>query len=484
VKLLLVEAPYFYGALKTMTRPHFPLGLGYLAAYVRTQGVEVRLLPGPSPAELQTALDDFAPQVVGVSSMTPAFPNALKICQAVKARTGALTVLGGHHATAVGADILAECPEIDLLVYGEGELTLTQLLQAQDQNKPDYATIPGLIHRQPDGRICTNPPRPLIREVDSLPFPARDLVDSQAYGAHRYIDVGRASATMISSRGCPFTCAFCSSHLTMGKGYRPRSAANVMAEIDGLVGSFGVRHIAFEDDTFTLWPDRVREICELLLQRRYDLTWYCLSRVESMTPELARLMRRAGCRLVSFGIESGDPDILTRIRKKISLSQARAAIEACYQAGLRSQCTFILGFPFDTYRTMETTLRFAQELSPTIAIFFCLIPYPGTEMFRYLPDSLKPRTPRDWESFANMIHNDNYLSLVPGLSPQRLAQLTERWHLRFYLRPRQLYRMLRTLRTREEFFSFLASGWGLARKIALNLFPPRGPSPATRDMSS
>ena len=270
------------------------------------------------------------------------------------------------------------------------------------------------MYRTAKGTVKTNPPRDLIKDVDSLPFPARDLVDMSRLGTHKYIDVGRVSATMISSRGCPFKCAFCSSHITMGKIYRFRSAQNVLAEIDELVGRYQVNHVAFEDDTFTLNRDRVETICRGLIQRNYDLTWYCLSRVESMDLELARLMRRAGCRLVSFGIESGNPDILQKIHKKISLPAARQAIEACYQAGLRSQCTFILGFPFDTQQTMADTLHFAQELSPTIAIFFALVPYPGTEMYQYLPESLRPHQAEQWQDFANMINNQGYLSLGTG----------------------------------------------------------------------
>ena len=176
-------------------------------------------------------------------------------------------------------------------------------------------------------------------------------------------------------------------------------------------------------------------------------------------------MRRAGCRMVSFGIESGNPDILQKIHKKISLLAARQAIDACFRAGLRSQCTFILGFPFDTQKTMADTLHFAQELSPTIAIFFALVPYPGTEMYQYLPESLRPHHAEQWQDFANMINNQGYLSLVPGLSAAELTKMTEQWHLRFYLRPRQLYRMFRTLHTWQEFMSFASSGWGLAQKV-------------------
>ncbi len=465
LRILLIEAPYDYGRMESMTKPHFPLGLGYVAAYLRQQGQEVRLLIKLTPEDLAHHLQTFQPQMVGVSCMTPTFPQAIAICRAVKEQSDAATVLGGPHVTALKEEILALQPEVDYLVYGEGEQSMAELCQALEQGDPPLEAVRGVVYRGPTGTINVNPPRDLIREVDSLPFPARDLVDMSRLGTHRYIDVGRVSATMISSRGCPFKCAFCSSHITMGKIYRFRSADNVLAEIDELVGRYRVNHIAFEDDTFTLNRDRVETICQGLIRRRYDLTWYCLSRVESMDLELARLMRQAGCRMVSFGIESGNPEILKKIHKKISLPAARQAVEACYRAGLRSQCTFILGFPFDTQQTMADTLHFAQELSPTIAIFFALVPYPGTEMYRYLPESLKPRRADQWQDFANMINNQGYLSLVPGLSAAELTRLTEQWHLRFYLRPRQLYRMFRMLRSWEEFRSFAASGWGLAQKI-------------------
>jgi anaerobic magnesium-protoporphyrin IX monomethyl ester cyclase len=464
LNILLFEAPYDYGRLETMTKPHFPLGLGYIAAYLRQQGHAVRMVLSLTPEVLLDQLQTFKPELVGVSCMTPTFPQAVAICRLVKKHSNAATVLGGPHVTALKEEILQE-QSVDYVVYGEGELTITELCQALEQSDRQVSHIQGLVYRAPDGTVKTNPPRALIKEVDSLPFPARDLVDMTRLGTHKYIDVGRVSATMISSRGCPFKCAFCSSHITMGKIYRFRSAENVLAEIDELVDRYRVNHIAFEDDTFTLNRDRVETICRGLIQRNYDLTWYCLSRVESMDPELARLMRQAGCRLVSFGIESGNPEILEKIHKKISLPAARQAIEACYQAGLRTQCTFILGFPFDTQQTMADTLHFAQELSPTIAIFFALVPYPGTEMFQYLPESLRPHKAEQWQDFANMINNQGYLSLVPGVSAAKLTQMTERWHLRFYLRPRQLYRMFRTLHTWQEFVSFASSGWGLAQKV-------------------
>ena len=451
--------------MEAMTKPHFPLGLGYVAAFLRQQGHQVRLLLGLTPEVLHHQLETFQPDLVGISCMTPTYPQAVAICREVKKRSQAATVLGGPHVTALQEEILQVQPEIDYVVCGEGELTIAELCGMLEKSDRKFSKIKGLVYRTAKGAVKANPRREMIQDVDSLPFPARDLVDMSRLGTHKYIDVGRVSATMISSRGCPFKCAFCSSHITMGKIYRFRSAQNVLAEIDELVNRYHVNHVAFEDDTFTLNRDRVESICRGLIQRNYDLTWYCLSRVESMDFELATLMRRAGCRMVSFGIESGNPDILQKIHKKISLPAARQAIDSCYRAGLRSQCTFILGFPFDTQKTMADTLHFAQELSPTIAIFFALVPYPGTEMYHYLPESLRPHHAEQWQDFANMINNQGYLSLVPGLSAAELTKMTERWHLRFYLRPRQLYRMFRTLRTWEEFISFASSGWGLAQKV-------------------
>jgi len=470
MRVFLVEAPYQYGAVKSLAGKHFPLGLGYLASYLRERGVEVRMALGPGRERLMAELADFQPDLVGVSCVTPTFAGALAICHTVKEYGDIPTILGGPHVTGVKEQIFKTCPEVDFLVYGEGEETLWELCRAVEGGVNGFSGIDGLIYRQPGGEVKVNPPRRHIKEVDTIPFPARDLLDLTGLGAHRYVDTGRASGTMISSRGCPFNCAFCASHLTMGRRYRYRSAANVIQEIDELVLRFGVNHISFEDDTFTLWPERVEEICEALIARRYDLTWFCMSRVDTINEPLARLMRRSGCRLVSFGIESGDEAILKRLRKKISLPQAQAAIDACYRAGLKTQATFIVGLPYDTRQTLRETLRFAQRISPTIAIFFSLVPYPGTEMFQYLPEEYRSMRPEDWGNFSNMFTDQGYLSVMPGVSGRELARINELWHLRFYLRPRQLYRMLRTLHTNAEFFSFLESGWCLARKVALNLF--------------
>lgn len=466
MNLLLIEATYNYGPLKTMIDPHFPLGLGYIAAFMREKGYNVRLILGNTPEQIQAELNTFQPQVVGISCMTPTFPEAVSICRTVKENSQAMTVLGGPHVSALRGEILQSQPQVDFVVYGEGEQTFWELCRVLEQGG-DLSGVDGLVYRHSNGQVNINQPRALIRDVDSLPFPARDLVDLKLFGVHRYVGMGKRSATIITSRGCPFNCAFCASHLTMGRGYRYRSAANVIAEIDELVQNYGINHIYFEDDTFTVEPNRAKEICQQLLERNYQLTWNCLSRVGNMTEELARLMRRAGCCMVAFGVESGSPEILKKIHKKTTLEQVESAVIACYRAGLRSQCTFILGFPFDTYETMWNALHYAQRLSPTLVIFFCLIPYPGTELFKYLPPGQYPQKLADWKKFSNFCTE---ISMMPGLSGKRLARIADICHLRFYLRPRQLYRMLRTLYSMGEIFSFLVCGWEMMRNAARSIW--------------
>lgn len=456
-----------------MVPSHFPLGLGYIAAFLREKGHNVHLLLDATKKRIEDELNTFQPQVVGISCMTPTFPGALDICLTVKEKCDAVTVLGGVHISALKEEILPGQPQVDFLVYGEGEETMAELCQVLEQGGKDFSQIRGLVWRPSAQRIQINKPRPYIRDINRLPFPARDLVDLSSLGIHRYVAMGRRSASMINSRGCPNECAFCSSRFTLGRGYRHRTADNVIAEVDELVQRYGINHIYFEDDTFTALPDRTKELCERLLLRNYDLTWNCLTRVDTMTEDLARLMKRAGCRMVSFGIESADQETLQKIHKKISLAQAEKAVEACYRARLRTQCTFILGFPFDSYHSMLQTLHFAQKLSPAIAMFFCLIPYPGTELFKYLPPEQKPKEPDDWKKFVNYATfaiTGSGISLAPGISGTELIKFSDKCHLRFYLRPKQLWRMFLTLDSMEGFYNFLISGWSLLHKVSQTIF--------------
>jgi len=304
--------------------------------------------------------------------------------------------------------------------------------------------------------------------LDDLPFPARDLVDLLQFKAHSYIDFGKRSATMITSRGCPFKCFFCSAHLTMGSKYRLRSVEKVLSEIEELKVKYGVDHIIFEDDTITLKRERIERICNGLLKMPVRPSWYCLSRVDSMDEELAHLMKRAGCRMIAFGIESGSPHILKKINKKISLSKAKSAIEACNKAGIRSLCTFIVGFPFDTKETMKMTFKTAKELNPTMAIFFPLTPYPGTTVYNdFFKEKDKLDTPDKWANFIQTCNNSG-ISVNRNFSGQELKKISDSFNRKFYFRPKQIVNIIKTIKSPSDFLNIYK---GVLYFIQRMLFP-------------
>ena len=448
MKILLIEPPCSYGFDDFMIRKYFPLGLGYIASALREAGHKVSLFleKGGNEYEekLKLRLRDFQPALVGISAMTPYYPDAVWNAKIVRETLPNTTVvLGGHHASAIPEESLSAAKNVDYVVCGEGEITVVELAAVLEGKEDGFEKIDGLIGRE-GTEIVRNRPRGLIKDIDTIPFPARDLVDMKKFGVHSYIQFGKHPATMISSRGCPYRCAFCSGQLTMGRGYRIHSPEYVLAEIRELVEKYGVDHLVFEDDTFTMKRERVLKIAEGIAALQKKITWYCLSRVDTMDEELALTMKRAGCRMINFGIESGSEEILKKIHKKISLEKALHAVAACRKANLRTQATFILGFPFESRENMKKTLDFAQKLMPTIAIFFPLTPYPGTEAFEYLPSEKRPITVEDWKSYMVTSKKGN-LCVVEGMTEKELQTILRLWHRKFYLRPTQIFQMLKTI---------------------------------------
>lgn len=459
-RILLVEAPYSYGSDKIAVEPYFPLGIGYLASYVRQKEYDVRIFQAKRSkafyAEFIEEIKKFDPHLVGISAMTPAYPEALRICKLTKMYTKAKTTLGGCHISALNSKVFRDTDHVDFLVIGEGELTFSELASAVRKGSSSFSDIDGLIWKGSSGDIIANSLRKFIEDIDTLPFPARDLVDIFRYGGHSYISFGKRVATMISSRGCPFSCSFCSSFLTMGRKYRLRSSENVLAEVDELTSRHKIDHVIFEDDVFTLDRERLLRICEGFRKRK--ISWYCLSRVDNIDLATAEIMKESGCRMINFGIESGSPEILKKINKRLSLKQAKEAIASCNKVGLRTQATFILGFPFDTLETMKMTLSAAKKLSPSIAIFFPLIPYPGTEIFEnHLPQKLRPKSPEEWNRFV-VTSLSSCVGVNNEYTPAYIRHISKKWTLNFYLRPSQIFRLVKTVKSRNEFLHLLRSG--------------------------
>jgi anaerobic magnesium-protoporphyrin IX monomethyl ester cyclase len=368
-----------------------PLGLAYLAASLRKAGHEVSLLDCSFLGrEEALALAAASPaQIVGIYSMVTMREESLLFARLLRDRA-ALLVAGGPLPSSDPGLFL---DDFDLVVRGEGEITMLEIVQAFETGAP-FAAIPGVAYRSFGDHVAGTwkcaAPRPLLAELDALPFPARDLLPNESYIGHGRRKYGYTITSLMSSRGCPFDCEFCS-NAVFGRGYRERSPSNVVDEVEETL-SFGYDRIHFGDDVFTLRKDRIIAVCDEILRRGLRFSWECLGRVDSIDREAARAMRAAGCNRIFFGIESGSERVLSLMNKKITPARARGAVEAARAEGIRTGAFFILFYSGDSDDSVLETLRFAVSLPLDYLSFSLPYPIPGTA----LHERVKDRAVRDW----------------------------------------------------------------------------------------
>lgn len=474
MRILLTEAPFDYPAeFAGLVKRYFPLGIGYIAAYLRRHGHDVAIFSGGMGEEFRTALEAAQPDWVGFSAMTSSFPNAVRMAQTVKECSNAKTIIGGQHVSSVGPETLQQFPCFDFMVIGEGEETALELTKKFETKDTNYSDILGIAYRTPL-QIVKTPPRGLLQDLDSYPAPARDLVDLSLFGTHNYLQFGkRLTASLVTTRGCPWHCTYCSSHVTMGRKYREHSAEYVGEDIERMVKDFGITNFIFWDDVFTASRKRIHTVCEEFIKRGLGdkITWWCLSRVDRLDEDSAKAMKRAGCQMISFGVESGNQETLDRMKKLASLDGAIEAVALCKKVGIRTQATFILGFPWETPRMMQDTIDFAKRLSPQIAIFFPLTPYPGTDLWDIVTEEVKPKSVEEWSKFVMTTLNPR--SYVKGITTPELKKTIRRAHMEFYLRPSQIWNMTRRMESFYEFFSYAKSAISLTYQTGKDLVASR-----------
>jgi radical SAM superfamily enzyme YgiQ (UPF0313 family) len=368
MRIALIASPY---PLEEAPSP--PLGLSYVAAACEAAGARVRIfdyiVSRYTPEKLARALDAFQPQVVGANSVTMNFPQAIGIIRDAKRHNPRIvTMMGGPHVSFDVENTLRSFPELDLIVVGEGEQTLAELVPVLDE-PGEWEKIRGIAFRK-DGEPFTTPARPLIEDLDSLPLPARHLLPISRYLALGY------PVSLITSRGCPNRCIFCLGRRMVGQKGRFRSPKLVVDEIEQIL-ALGFTRINIADDLFTASKQRVQALCGEILDRGVEFDWSAFARVNTVDREILQVMKRAGCDAISFGIESGNPGMLKTIQKGITVEQAREATRLCKEAGITTHASFMVGLPGETPETLADTARLAEELG----IFYgyhMLAPFPGT----------------------------------------------------------------------------------------------------------
>ena len=466
-KVVLVNAPYMnvYGVMNVGDNFSFPIGIGYIAAVLKQAGFPVTIFEPEVYKMTEEAVHEYfrgkRPDIVGITCATPNFNGAVRIAEIAKEECNAKIVLGGIHASSVPEQILKNYAAIDFIVAGEGEHTMRELCETIKNQEDDFSNIKGLLYRN-DGEVSINPPRPFIANLDELPFPARELVDLTKYRPNVHLEKGVPSATLITSRGCPARCTFCASFKTLGYRFRMHSPEYVVREIEEIVNKYDIHYIVFVDDTFTINKNRAKQICRMILDKKLDIQWYCFSRVDTIDEDIAKLMKQAGCFSMLFGVESGNADILRNIKKGITKEQAQQTIRLCNKLGYKTLASFILGLPGETRESIRESVNFAVELSPIIASFNRLVPYPGTEIYeKYYKDKFKDK--KDWDDFVPQ--GDVPVIELENVSRSQLNHLTIMAYLKFYLRFSQIFSMLKSIKSFQELKVYLRGGLGLLRQI-------------------
>ena len=426
MRLLLVRPPRRNANDTGLSVP--PLGLAYIAAMVRESDHEVDILDAYALDMSWTAFEaEIAkrrPDVVGLTAMTPVADVAARAVNIVRPYVDRI-VMGGPHPTAIGEAIFSEIPGLDASVIGEGEPIIIPLL--------DWWANGGKGAPPPGVRVRNAPyvaaPQP---DPSSLPLPARDLLPNHAY---RYLfATQRGFATMISSRGCPFRCSFCDKSVG-GSKWRARQPSDVVDEMERLQNEFGVGFINFYDDNFTLNKKRVMGICNEILRRGLQVEWKCEGRVDNADPDMLALMRRAGCRVVAYGVESANPETLALLRKDISVEQSISAFAQTRAAGLRSLAYMILGAPGEDAVAVQKSIDFCRDIGADYVQFSTLSAMPGTPLFSH------PRA--DSAPVTNPLDADQCRATLTNMPTDELASLVRQAWTGFYLRPRPIARLLR-----------------------------------------
>ncbi len=409
-----------------------PQGLLSIAAYLIRDGHEVFVYDclGPgAPAGIDRQIADILrirPHLVGFSATTSSFPDAADLAAGIKKRhSDIVTVCGGVHASALREKLLAAYPAVDFLVAGEGEVTMSELAAGADP-----AGIAGLIRRQ-DEDVIANPPRNHIADLDSLPFPAYETL--RGFPKHYHLPlfsyIQTPGATMITSRGCMFSCSYCDRSVFQ-KGYRFNSAAYIYAHMKHLRDQFGARHVNIYDDLFTANRRRIVELCQTLASRPLGMNFNCAVRVGFTDDDLLAMLKDAGCLMVSLGIESADPEMLARHKSGVSLAEVKDTVRRIQKAGLRAKGLFMMGLPGETEDSVKRTSDFIVSLGLDDMNMAKFTPFPGAPLWPSIRE--EGTFNEDWR----LMNCLNFVFVPKGIaSAQRLDLLYNEHVKRFYSDP-------------------------------------------------
>ena len=480
MRVMLVN-PRFRLPIDTRTTPH--LGLAYLAAISERRGDQVLLFDADVEEEGVTdAMRRFGPDLLGITANTPQVKQAWRTAQAIKSVKDVPIVLGGPHPSVLPIES-ADRPEVDVVVRGEGEEVWLDICDVVDRAlvaDPGFTAqrlrdpqsrllehILGITFKSEDGGIHHHPDHPPVAHLDGLPWPAYHLFKMDRYtNLQPATDTveGARSFSMLTSRGCPYRCTYCSQSI-MPQKWRARSPQNVLAEWRHLVEDLGAQEIGILDDTANIDVKRLMDLSDLLIANNLNhVPWIFVNGIRANLASLDLLarMKEAGLKRTAFGVETGDPGILVSINKRVDLDTIRQAFKNAREVGLETIGFFIIGLPGETEETMERTIRFACELDPLIANFSMMTPYPGTMVYEMVKQN-GHFLMEDWDDYVFFEGRARFE--MGDLTAELVERKWRQAYRRFYLRP---HRIMRTLTSKDFWIN-----WRRTFRLAFRTLFPR-----------
>ncbi|MDP8216608.1 MAG: radical SAM protein [Candidatus Kaelpia imicola] len=410
MKILLInpftEGRIVYGGLSPFSPFLPPLGLCYLASFLEKNGYAVKILDLNilSNINIIDSINLFDPDIIGVTSTTVAFNSAKKLLQIIKTSfPDKITVLGGPHISVLPSEAMAECPDIDIGVIGEGEVTFCELSNAIS-NKHDLGLCKGIIFRKNNTTVRTGS-MPLIDNLDILPLPARHLLNDFNKYHHHFLRGGKKISSMITSRGCPYACTFCD-QTVFGREVRGHSPGYICEEIKMLKRDFNIDFISFEDDSFNYSSKRLRNICQEIIKENLNIFWGCSIRIDTIDREDVQLMKRAGCNKIYIGIETLNNRIRKLINKQTEDSLLMEKIKIVRDFDIKINASFMIGFPTETEKEIAETIDRAIRLPVDGEIFCLYTPYPGTPLRKLAKENGVVSS--DWNTYSNHLSTNAF----------------------------------------------------------------------------
>ncbi len=451
-----------------------PLGLLYLISVLRQNfpgRFEISLvdqaLLNLNFEQVKNKIKDFNPDIVGFSCLSAESKEMSRISEIVKKlKPECITVLGGPHAS-VFYDQILEKSKIDFVVIGEGEITFTELIEKIQKNKP-IDSVKGIAFKK-NGKIILTKPREPIENLDSIPFPAWDLVDFKIYSKVTGMNVYYKAvpwSIIFTSRGCPFNCAYC--HQIFGKKTRFRSPENVIAEIELLTEKYGIKEIHIIDDIFNLNLARAKRICDLIVEKKIKIkiAFPNALRGDIMDRELIRKLKQAGCYSITYAVETASPRIQKLINKNLDLDKVKQAIDWTFEEKINTHGFFMLGFPGEKKEEMEKTIKWACDSNLLIATFFSVVIYPRIPLMKIAQEAYPNFNFSQWERFDFKYWAEkSFYAKATGIN---LFKIQRNAFRRFYLNPRRIVFIL--LRLPKNLFLIRNGFWWFLRIISISLY--------------